>query len=324
MREGRAMARVLIVGAAQLGPIQRADDRAAVVRRLIALLRQAHARGARLVVFPELALTTFFPRWWMEDSSEIDAYFETEMPGALTRPLFEAAGELGLGFYLGYAELAREGGATHRYNTAILVDAAGAIVGKYRKVHLPGSLEFRPGLAFQQLEKRYFEYGDLGFPVFRAFGGIMGMAICNDRRWPETFRMLGLQGAELVMIGYNSAAHDPNGGADNYERRIFHSNLAVQAGAYQNSTWVASVAKAGVEDGAGLIGSSVICNPSGEIVARAETLEDELLVAECDLDACAPGRELMFNFAEHRRIEHYGLITSQTGVVVPEPETSGE
>ena len=313
------MPRVMTVGAAQLGPNSRADDRASVVKRLLALLRQAHAGGARLVVFPELALTTFFPRWYMEDQAEVDAYFEAEMPGPETQPLFDEAARLGVGFYIGYAELAEEDGATHRYNTAILVDEAGRIVGKYRKVHLPGSSEFRPGLEFQQLEKRYFEYGNLGFNIFHAFDGIMGMAICNDRRWPETFRMLGLQGAEMVLIGYNSAAHDPNGGPDAYERRIFHSNLAVQAGAYQNSTWVVSVAKAGNEDGAGLIGSSVIVNPSGEIVAQAETFEDELLVADCDLDACRPGKELMFNFAQHRRIEHYGLITQQTGVVIPEP-----
>ena len=312
------MARIVTVGAAQLGPIQRADSRQAVVARLIELMREAHGKGARLVVFPELALTTFFPRWYMADQAEVDAYFETEMPGPATRPLFEEAAKLGVGFYLGYAELAHDGGETHRFNTCILVDEAGRIVGKYRKVHLPGSSEFREGLKFQQLEKRYFEYGNLGFDVFRAFDGIVGMAICNDRRWPETFRVLGLKGAEMVLIGYNSAAHDPNGGPDGYERRIFHSNLAVQAGAYQNSTWVVSVAKAGVEDGAGLIGSSVIVNPNGEIVARAESLEDELLVWDCDLDECRPGKELMFNFAQHRRIEHYGLIASQTGVVVPE------
>ncbi len=309
---------MVTVGAAQLGPISRADDRASVVKRLIALLREAHAKGAGLVVFPELALTTFFPRWFMEDQADIDAYFETEMPGPETRPLFDEAARLGIGFYLGYAELVREDGATHRYNTAILVDAAGRIVGKYRKIHLPGSEDFRDGLEFQQLEKRYFEYGNLGFNVFNAFDGIIGMAICNDRRWAETFRVLGLQGAEMILIGYNSAAHDPNGGPDEYDRRVFHSNLAVQAGAYQNVSWVVSVAKAGVEDGAGLIGSSVIVNPSGEIVAQAETLADELLVADCDLDDCRPGKELMFNFAKHRRIEHYGLITEQTGVVVPE------
>ena len=218
------MSRTLTVGAAQLGPNSRADDRPAVVRRLIDLMRQAHGKGARLVVFPELALTTFFPRWYMEDQAEIDAYFEAEMPGPETRPLFAEARRLGVGFYLGYAELAQEGGATHRYNTCILVDQDGRIVGKYRKVHLPGSVEFRPGLEFQQLEKRYFEYGNLGFRVFHAFEGIIGMAICNDRRWPETFRVLGLQGAELVLIGYNSAAHDPNGGPDEYERSEEHTS----------------------------------------------------------------------------------------------------
>ena len=318
------MSRILTVGAAQLGPIQRADSRRMAVARLIDLLRRAHAKGARFVVFPELALTTFFPRWYMEDQAEVDAYFEAEMPGPETQPLFDEAARLGVGFYLGYAELAREEGETHRYNTAILVDDRASIVGKYRKVHLPGTVERKPELMFQQLEKRYFEYGNYGFKVFHTFDGIFGMAICNDRRWPETFRVLGLQGAEIVLIGYNSAAHDPNGGPDTYEQRVFHSNLAVQAGAYQNSTWVVSVAKAGIEDEAGLIGSSVIVNPSGEIVARSETLEDEILVWDCDLDDCRPGKELMFNFARHRRIQHYALITQQTGVVVPGPDAIPE
>ena len=312
------MPRMLTVAAGQLGPIQRAESRESAVARMIELMRAAHARGAGIIVYPELALTTFFPRWWTEDEAELDAWFEHEMPGPATRPLFDEAARLGVGFYLGYAERFEEAGRVRRFNTSILVDAKGRIVGKYRKVHLPGTEERKEGLEWQQLEKRYFEYGDLGFPVFHAFGGIVGMAICNDRRWPETFRVLGLQGAELVCIGYNSAAHDPYGGPDHYERRIFHSNLAAQAGAYQNSTWVASVAKAGVEDGAGLIGSSVIVNPFGEIVARAATLEDELLVAECDLDACRPGRELMFNFEKHRRPECYRLIVEQKGVVVPE------
>src|SRR4030095_2160981 len=97
------MARVITVGAAQLGPIARSESRADVVKRLLALLAQAHARGCELVVFPELALTTFFPRWWMEDQREIDAFFEREMPGGETRPLFDEARRLGIGFCLGYA-----------------------------------------------------------------------------------------------------------------------------------------------------------------------------------------------------------------------------
>ncbi|MCG8545614.1 MAG: N-carbamoyl-D-amino-acid hydrolase [Alphaproteobacteria bacterium] len=318
------MSRVVRVAAAQLGPTSREEDRATTLARLIDLMRRAHDAGASLVVFPELALTTFFPRWYMEDEAELLAYFEREMPGPNTQALFDEAARLGVGFYLGYAELATEDGVDKRYNTSILVDRTGAIVGKYRKIHLPGSEEFRPKLEWQQLEKRYFEYGNLGFPVFHAFDGLVGMAICNDRRWPETFRVMGLQGAEMILMGYNSAAFDPNGGEESHDLRVFHSNLAAQAGAYQNATWVVSVAKAGVEDGAGLIGSSVIVNPNGEIVAQATTREDELLVHDCDLDDCTHGKENMFNFAQHRRPQYYRRIVEQTGVEVPAERPAAE
>lgn len=126
--------RAVTVGAAQLGPIARSETRGDVVKRLLALLHEAHARGCDLVVFPELALTTFFPRWFMTDQTEIDAFFEREVPGPETQPLFDEARRLGLGFCLGYAELVIESGRTRRYNTSILVDRQGRIVGKYRKV----------------------------------------------------------------------------------------------------------------------------------------------------------------------------------------------
>ncbi|MGA1318901.1 MAG: nitrilase-related carbon-nitrogen hydrolase, partial [Rubrivivax sp.] len=154
------MSRVVTVGAAQLGPIARSESRAQVVARMLALMRQAHAHGCNLVVFPELALTTFFPRWYLEDPAELDAFYEREMPGPETRPLFETAAALGIGFTLGYAELTLDDdGTAHRYNTAITVDASGRIVGKYRKIHLPGHAEHEPWRAFQHLEKRYFEVG---------------------------------------------------------------------------------------------------------------------------------------------------------------------
>src|SRR5688572_9033628 len=176
------MPRHLKIAAAQLGPIHRADTREAVVKRLIALLREAHGQGARFVVFPELALTTFFPRWWMQDQAEVDArFFEKNIPSTETQPLFDEAKRLGVGFYLGYAELTEKG---HRYNTAILVAPDGSIIGKYRKVHLPGHADHKPMAAFQHLEKKYFEVGDLGFRVWRFLGTITGMLICNDRRWP--------------------------------------------------------------------------------------------------------------------------------------------
>ncbi len=309
------MSRFVTVGAAQMGPIARSESRKAVLSRLMELMKEAKSFNCDVVVFPELALTTFFPRWAIEDEGELDSFYETEMPGSGTAPLFHLASELGIGFSLGYAELVIRDGVKHRFNTSILVDKTGRIAGKYRKIHLPGHAEVldRPG---QHLEKRFFEVGDLGFPVFRAFGGIMGMCICNDRRWPETYRVMGLQGVEMVLLGYNT----PVGLGDPFELDAlepFHNHLVMQAGAYQNATWVVGVAKAGREEGFNMIGQTCIIAPSGEIVAMCCTMGDELVVRKCDLDMALPYRADIFNFAAHRRPEHYGLITSRTGAVPP-------
>src|SRR4051794_40377226 len=100
------MPRYLTIAAAQSGPISRHTSRREAVARRIDQLREAKSRGADLIVFTECALNAFFPHWWIEDEGELDAWFETEMPGVETRGLFQEAGKLGIGFYLGYAELA--------------------------------------------------------------------------------------------------------------------------------------------------------------------------------------------------------------------------
>ncbi len=313
------MTRMLRIAGAQVGGIQKDDTRRHTIERLVALLEQAATDGAQLVVFPELTLTTFFPRWFIPDVSELDSWFERTMPNADTQPLFDRARELGVGFSLGYAELTPEG---QRFNTSIIVNPDGSLLGKYRKVHLPGSVEPLADAPFQQLEKRYFDYGDLGFPTFRApafAGGVLGMLICNDRRWPEAWRVLALRGVELVTIGYNSATYDTSGGFnETLESRTEHSLLAARANAYMNATWAVAVAKAGDEDGSGLIGGSCIVDPNGNLVAQATTRGDEIIIADCDLDACRQGKEKMFNFARHRRPEYYGPITEQTGAFPPD------
>ena len=311
------MTRHLITASAQMGPIAKSESRKVTVGRLLEMMREAHGRGAKLVVFTEMALTTFFPRWMIEDEAELDSYYETAMPSPATQPLFDEAAKLGIGFYLGYAELVVKAGVKHRYNTAILVDQTGKIVGKYRKVHLPGWAEPLPDRAFQHLEKRYFEPGDLGFPVWRTMGGIMGMAICNDRRWPETYRVMGLQGVEMVMLGYNTPfGHLNQQPMDSLT--LFHNHLSLQAGAYQNATWVVGTAKCGNEEGSSMGGQSVIVAPSGEIVAQAVTVEDEVITARCDLDMGRIYKETVFNFALHRRPEAYTLITERAGAILPE------
>jgi N-carbamoyl-D-amino-acid hydrolase len=307
--------RVIRVAAAQLGPVQRAEPRQAVVARMLALLQQAAAQGSDLIVYPELALTTFFPRWYHEDRAEADLWFEREMPSAATRPLFEEAKAAGIAVSVGYAELTPEG---RHFNTAILVDKAGRLVGKYRKVHLPGHADWDPERTHQHLEKRYFEPGDLGFPVWRMAGGVIGMCICNDRRWPETYRVMGLQGVEMIVLGFNTPSTNAQRSAEGPAQRMFHHRLSLQAGAYQNATWVVAVAKAGIEDGHHLMGGTMIVDPNAEIVAEGRSEEDELVTHACDLDATVFGKTTIFDFARHRRIEHYGRITAQTGATPPE------
>lgn len=312
------MTRHLVVGAAQLGPIARDESREEVVERLLALLREASQRGVELVVYPELALTTFFPRWYIEDQAEIDAWYETEMPGPATKPLFDEAHSLGIGFSLGYAELTTDtDGITHRYNAQILVERDGSVVGKFRKVHIPGHLEHEPDWPFQHAERRYFEPGPEGFSVWPAFQGVVGMAICNDRRWPETYRVMGLQGAELILIGYNTPLYYSPDPTQN-PLQAFHNHLVMQAGAYQNGAWVVGVAKGGTEEGVESLAHTVIIAPSGQIVAQCITTGDELAVAQVDLDYCKLYKDTLFDFDLYRIPEHYRLISEQGSASPPE------
>lgn len=306
------MSRIVTVGAAQMGPIQKDHTRSEVVERLIALLRQGHKAGCDLVVFPELALTTFFPRWFVDDISEANHWYETEMPSPVTQPLFDEAKKLQMGFCLGYAELTPDG---HRFNTQILVEKDGSVVAKYRKVHIPGHEHNEPDRPFQHAERYYFEPSMEGFGVWKAFGGRMGMMICNDRRWPESYRVMGLQGVEMILCGYNTPIHYvPDPSQDILQG--FHNSLVMQSGAYQNGSWVIGVAKGGVEEGVDSLGQSVIVAPSGQIVAQAFTTGDELISARCDLDWCAKYTGTLFDFDRYRRPEVYGRITSQRGVVI--------
>ncbi len=307
------MPRYVTIGAAQSGPIAKSESRRDAVHRLIVMMREAKDRGCDLIIYTEVALTAFFGHWLIEEETELDGWFESAMPGPDTQPLFDEAARLGIGFYLGYAELVRENGKKRRFNTSILVDKTARIIGKYRKIHLPGWNCYQPGQPFQNLEKMYFEVGNLGFPVWRCFDGIVGMMICNDRRWPESYRTMSLQGAELILLGYNTPAHNPANPASD-ALAGFHNHLSMQAGAYQNACWVVGVAKAGLEEGVMQIGQSCIIAPTGEIVAQAVTLEDEVITFKCDLDLAKAYKENVFDFAAHRRIEHYQRITQQTGV----------
>jgi len=150
--------------------------------------------------------------------------------------------------------------------------------------------------------------------VWKAFGARMGMMICNDRRWPESYRVMGLKGVEMILCGYNTPIHYvPDPSQDILQG--FHNALVMQSGAYQNGTWVVGVAKGGTEEGVDSLGQTCIVAPSGQIVAQAYTTDDELVVARCDLDWCNKYKDTLFNFDKYRRPEVYGSITAQKGVI---------
>jgi len=306
------MTRTVRVGAAQLGPIQRTDDRTAVVERLVALLRRAADAGCDLVAYPELALTTFFPRWYLDDITAADHWYETSMPNEYTQPLFDEARRLGVGFCLGYALLERDGDEVRRWNVQTLVERDGETVATFKKVHIPGHEEHEPDRPFQHAERYYFEPSPDGFGVWEGFGGRVGMMICNDRRWPESYREMGMQRVELILCGYNTPLHyAPDPSQDPLQG--FHNSLVAQAGAYQNGTFVVLVAKGGVEEGVDSLADTLIVAPSGEILARSSTDGDELVVADCDLDWCRQYTGTLFDMNRYRRPEVYTRLTTRQG-----------
>lgn len=305
------MARFMTMAAAQLGPIARTESKPAVVQRLVELVRQAHRQGVEFVVFPEMALTTFFPRWYLTNRAEADAYFESQMPSPETAPLFEEAARRSIGFYLGFCERTNEGNRVRRFNASILVDRSGTVLGKYRKVHVPGASANDPSMPFQHLEKLYFEDGNLGFPVFKTDDATIGMAICNDRRWAETYRVMAMKGADVVVLGYNSPAQLPDW-PDQNSLRAFHHLVCMQAAAYQNGVWVVAAAKAGREEGVDMLGHSCIISPSGEVVALASTLGDELIAYRCNLDL-APYYKSFHDFPRNRRPGQYDNLMGVGG-----------
>lgn len=303
------MTRSIRVGAAQLGPIQRNDSRDSVVERLLALMHQAGEQKCDLVVYPELALTTFFPRWFVDDISTADHWYEQSMPNAATQPLFDIARSLGIGFCLGYALIEQVGDSIRRWNVQTLIERDGSAVATFKKVHIPGHEHNEPDRPFQHAERYYFEPSPDGFGVWDAFGGRIGMMICNDRRWPESYREMGLQGVEMILCGYNTPLHYAPDPSQN-PLQGFHNGLVMQSGAYQNGTFVVGVAKGGVEEGVPSLADSMIVAPSGEILAKALTTDDELVAADCDLDWCKQYTGTLFDFSRYRRPEIYTHLTA--------------
>lgn len=283
------MPRYVKVAAAQMGPNNDGTPREVIVERMLALLEHAIREGVELIAYPEMALTTYFPKRVRPD---FDHFFETEVPPKALELLLRRAAQARVAVHAGFCEKA----AGKYFNTALLTDRDGRLCGTFRKIHLPGT-KIPDGFA-QVHEPYYFAHGDTGYKVFDCAGAKVGIAICQDRRYPESYRALALQGAEIILIGYNTPLS---------ALALDLNDLCMRSGAYANACFVVGIAKAGVEDGMELIGGSSVINPQGQIIAKASTTGDELISAVIDLDQMTPVRK-RWNFLGRRQPQHYGLL----------------
>ncbi|MEE7449924.1 hydratase [Methylobacterium radiotolerans] len=246
------------------------------------LVRAAAAAGSRLIVLPELASTGYV----FESAAEAAALAEPVPDGPTTRTWAALAAELGVHIVAGIAESAGE----TLYNAAVIVGPEGYI-GTYRKAHL------------WDQENVFFAKGDLGFPVFDTALGKVGVAICYDGWFPETFRQLTLGGAEIVCIPTNWVPMP-----DQPEGEAAMANTLHRAAAHSNGIFIACADRVGVERGQPFEGQSLIIGPKGWPLAGPASREGtETLSALVDLDAAGRKDLNRFNaLLRDRRTDIYG------------------
>ncbi len=262
-------------------------------------IREAAGRGAQIICLQELFTAVYFCQ--VEDHK----YFELAepVPGPTTEKMQALAGELGVVIIASLFER-RAPGVYH--NTAAIIDADGAYLGKYRKMHIPDDPLF--------YEKFYFTPGDLGFRAWDTKFGRIGVCVCWDQWYPEAARLTALNGAQILFYPTAIGWH-PSEKAQ-YGKRHHSSWEIVQRGhAVANGCYVAVPNRVGHEapdggDGIEFWGQSFLCDPSGEILAKGSEDREEVLVAEIDLDTVDTQRT-HWPFLRDRRIDAYADITKR-------------
>ncbi len=267
-----------------------------------ARITEASAKGANLVVLPELFLTPYFCQ--KEDPALFD--LAEPIPGPSTQKLSVLAKKLGI-VLVGSLFEKRAPGLYH--NTAVVLEKDGSLLGIYRKMHIPHDPLF--------YEKYYFTPGDLGFKSFDTSVGKVGVLICWDQWYPEAARATALTGAQILVyptaIGWHPLEKSEFGEA---QREAWE--LAQRAHALANGVFVASVNRVGFEpnsqgqgkSGLEFWGNSFVCDPFARVLARSSTHETEVQVVECDLGKIEDTRR-NWPFLRDRRIESYGNISTR-------------
>ncbi|HYB88052.1 MAG TPA: nitrilase-related carbon-nitrogen hydrolase [Streptosporangiaceae bacterium] len=259
------------------------------VDKHIKMIADAAGQGAQVVGLQEIFHGPYFcaeqdPKW-----------YETAEPetGPTVSRMREVAREHGIVLIVPWYEEEQPG---VYYNTACVIERDGTIVGKYRKTHIP-----QVGPCFW--EKFYFKPGNLGYPVFDTSVGRIGLIICYDRHFPEVARELGIKGAEIVF--------NPSATVESLSRYLWE--LEQPAHAVANGFWMAASNRVGIEaplNPAKFYGSSYFCSPRGKLIAQASDSEDEVLVADLDLDEIREVRNT-WQFFRDRRPETYGELVAQ-------------
>jgi len=257
------------------------------VDKHLELIAKAAAEGAQITCLQEIFHGPYFcaeqdPKWYA--TAERD-------DGPIVTKMRQVARDNHMVLVVPFFEEAQTG---VYYNTAVVIDNDGTVLGKYRKTHLP-----QVGPCFW--EKFYFKPGNLGYPVFDTAVGRVGLIICYDRHFPEVARQVGLKGAELVF--------NPSATVESLSRYLWE--LEQPAHAVANGYWIAAINRVGTEEplnSAKFYGSSYFCDPRGQIIAKASDSDDEVLVADLDMDMIRQVRNT-WQFMRDRRPETYHELT---------------
>jgi predicted amidohydrolase len=283
------MARHVRIAAGQLGPSGTKRENA---DRMCALLDRAGKAGVQLVGFPELSLTPYF---CLENTREYEQYFEPVDNPYLGQILGHAK-ELGIAVIVPFGEV----DGIRFFNSSVVVNQEGTIVGRYRKIHIPGAFPL-PGRGALVFEKLYFTPGDLGYPVMDLGFAKVGVQICYERNFPEGYRILALKGAEIIYTPTNLMRIGDVWTTDTWE-------LVLRARAYENGCFVVGVNKSGHEGDLDYVGDSVVLSPKdGSVIARSAADADDLLVADIDLDDVTEARKRL-PFMRDRQPLTYGPL----------------
>ena len=256
------------------------SDLAANLRRGLSALEEAARGGADIVVYPELALSPFYPQH--PAGPDMLAWAEP-VPGPTTDAFSAAARRLGMVVVLNLFERAGD----RAFDTSPVIDADGEMLGKTRMMHITDYEGF--------YEQGYYTPGDTSAPVYVTAAGRIGVAICYDRHYPEYLRALALGGADLVVVPQAGALGEwPDG--------LFEAELRVAS--FQNGFFMALANRVGKEDVLHFAGGSFVTDPSGRLVAKGPEGRESIVFADVDLTQCE-GSHARKLFLRHRRPDQY-------------------